>query len=292
MTSPDLDHAPAFITAPDGSTLAARHMGEGPGMPLLVVNAIGAGLASWRSTLIPLASEGPIVMWDLRGTLESPPPLTDDYGAEVQAADAIAVMDHFGYRRFVMASWSSGGRIALQIAAAHPDRVSALARVSAGDGYPLTRLLRYVELQSILPSAAGLAKRFAGPLQGALRGFVARPELAGLVRQSGMISASADISALVELVQGLSKSDLKTLLTTYEAVVGDPAPALMQEIKSATLLVVGERDQFTSHRMIEEMLEQIPGSRSLVYPGATHFLPMENPADLAEDLSSFFTEVV
>lgn len=292
MTSPDLDHEPQVIRSLDGTPIAVRHMGEGPGMPLLVANAVGANLAPWRSVLRPLAAEGPIVTWDLRGTYGSGEPPNARFGPGAHAEDAIAAMDHLGIERFVLTSWSSGGRIALEIAHRHPDRVAALALVSAGYGYPLTRLLRYVELPSLLPRAAGLAKLFAHPLQGVFRNLVARPELAGLVRQSGMISASADIGALVELAQGVASCDLRALLTSYEEVVGDPAPRLLRGIVSPTLLVVGDKDRFTPRRMIDEMLEELPDASLVTYPGATHFLPVEQPASLARDLSCFFSDAI
>jgi pimeloyl-ACP methyl ester carboxylesterase len=121
---------------------------------------------------------------------------------------------------------------------------------------------------------------------------VTRPELAGIVRQSGLISADADIGALVELVEGVAACDLKILLTSYEAVVGDPAASLLQEIPMPVLLAAGDKDQFTSRRMLEEMEGSLPDVRRLEYRGATHFLPVEQPEALARDLRGFFAEAV
>lgn len=287
----DLDNDPLLIRSFDETFIAVRRMGEGTGLPLLVVNAVAANLAPWRLVLARLASDGPIVTWDHRGTFESGIPATERLDTEAHALDAIAVMDHLGYKQFVMAAWSSGGRIALEIAHRFPERVAALALVSTGQGYALSRFLRYLELPSLLPLAAGVAKRFASPLQGALHGLLGRPELAGLVRQAGMTSASADISALVELVSGIGQTDMKILLKTYEEVASDPAAPILPEIDTPTLVIAGEHDQFIPRRMTEELVATLPDAELIVYEDATHYLPMEHPALLADDLSAFYSRV-
>ena len=287
-----LAHDPQLIRSFDDTFIAVRRMGEGTGLPLLIVNAVAANIGPWRLTLQRMAGDGPIVMWDHRGTFESGEPVSERLDPNAHARDAIAAMDHLGFKEFVVASWSSGGRIALEIAHRFPERVQALALVSTGYGYALTRLFRYLEMASLLPLAAGVAKRFAGPLQGALRGLVGRPELPGLLRQAGMTSASADIGSLVELVQGIADTDLKTFFATYEAVAGDPALAILPYVKTPSLIVAGEHDQFVPRRIVDEMLQAMPNAELVVYEDATHYLPMEYPAILAQDLEEFFARAI
>jgi hypothetical protein len=141
-------------------------------------------------------------------------------------------------------------------------------------------LLR-LELASVLPLLAGVGKRFAPFLQGPLGAFVARPELAGFVRQSGMVGARADTGALVEMLKGMAACDLRTLLATFEAVAGDPAPELLDGLTSPVLAVMGDRDQFTSRAVVEEMVARVPAGRLEMYHGATHYLPLEFPDRLA-----------
>jgi 3-oxoadipate enol-lactonase len=284
-----LTHDVEMMRSFDGTLLAARPMGGSSGAPVLLVDGIGAKLSVWRRALRTLAQDHPIYNWDLRGLFESGLPVNDRVDAAAQARDAIEVLDYFDVERAVLVTWSSGGRIALEIAHDYPERVAGLALVCAGYGRSLKRLLQLDPL-ALLPRIAGVAKYAGGFLLAPLRGFVARPEVAGLIRQSGMVAAPADTSALIELLQGLAESDPYLLLKSYEAISGDPASDLLSDIDSPTLIVSGEMDQFTSRDVIDEMYSQISGARLLTYEGATHFLPIEYPERLGADLEAFLKE--
>jgi pimeloyl-ACP methyl ester carboxylesterase len=283
------------VTSFDGSLLAAQEFGGTPtggstardgGIPLLVVPAIGATMASWRAVLVDVVRERRVASWDLRGLLGSSPPVTSRYDSGAHAEDGIAVADAFGVEDFHLASWSNGSRIALEIAARYPERVRSLTLVSGGYGHPMGRLRR-LELSSLLPLGANVLKHFAGYLQLPLRSFVSRPEIAGIVRQSGFVGVDADIEALVELLQGIASCDLKTLMRIFDEVVGDSGRDLLPELTAPTLLVLGRRDPFTPPRMMEEMRDTIPDARLEIYERATHYLPIENPGRLSDDLRRF-----
>jgi pimeloyl-ACP methyl ester carboxylesterase len=119
--------------------------------------------------------------------------------------------------------------------------------------------------------------------------MAARPEVGGIIRQTGMIAATANTGALVELLRSVAECDLKMLLNIFEQVAGDDASSLLPSIQAPTLLVVGERDQFTPHRMVEQMERAIPRARLEVYERATHYLPIEYPARLGDELRKFWS---
>ena len=287
MRGPHLDHDVEMVRSFDGTLLAVRAMGEGDALPLLVANGIGANLAVWRRTLYDLAAERAIVTWDHRGMFDSKPPASDRRDAAAHAEDAIAAADHAGLERFALVSWSSGGPIALQVADRYPDRVASLVLVNAGFGHPAARLLRHLELVSALPVLAGVAKHFSSRLQGPFRSFVSRPTIAGIVRQSGLVGPTADIPAVVDLLQGMASCDLRNLLEIYEEVAGESSATLLKSVEAPTLLVAGSKDPFTPASMIEEMERALPDARLEVYEKATHYLPLEHPARLRDDLREF-----
>ena len=272
----------------DGTTLNAYRLGSGEGLPLLIVNGIGANLAVWRRVVVDV-KDRMVLTWDHRGLHGSDAPASERIDAGAHAEDAVAVLERAGVGQVNVVSWSSGTPIALELTTRYPDRVRSLAVVCGPYGHPLRRLL-HLEVGSLFPLAARLGKHFASTLEIPFRAFVSRPEIAGIVRQSGLIGTTADIDALVELLRGLADCDLKSLLATYDAVVSESVRDLLGEVAVPTLLVAGSRDPFTTPRLMQEMKEAIPGARLEVYEGATHYLPLEYPARLAADLNAFLSE--
>jgi pimeloyl-ACP methyl ester carboxylesterase len=284
------DPEPLLIRSFDGSHIALRSAGSGEGTPMLVVNPVGASLAMWREVLPELARQRRWVSWDLRGLNSSPAPTSERPDPAGHAADAIAALDYLGIDRFGIVSWSNGSRIALEIAARYAERVSALAIVNGGYGQSFDNLVRNLEPSSALPLLAGVVKHFPSGAGMALRHLVARPELAGLIRQSGMVGTSANTAILIETLQAMAECDTGRFLATFEAVAGSPASELLPKVIAPTLLITGGRDRFTPRRMVDQMQSSIPNSRVHVYETATHYLPIEYPDRLLEDLDRFFSE--
>jgi 3-oxoadipate enol-lactonase len=285
-----LDPEPVLVRSFDGTEIAFRSLGEGPGTPLLISNAVGATLALWRSVLAQVSHTRTIVTWDLRGLHDSPPPNAPNLGPDVHAQDAIAAMDHLQIDDFAVASWSNGSRTAVELGSRFGARVRALVVVNGGYGHSLSRLVRYLEPSAALPALAGVAKRFPSAVGSALRHVVERPELPALIRQSGLIGPSADIPTLLEVLRSMSTCDMQTLLTTFEAIAGSPAGELLPSVQAPTLLIAGGRDHFTPRRMVDEMHSLIPNASVRVYENATHYLPLEYPRRLADDLLAFLRE--
>ena len=289
MGAANLEHEVDHVNSFDLSLIAARRMGADEGTPLLIASAVGANLAVWKRTLLNLARARPIVTWDLRGLGDSGSARSQRVDASAHAEDGVAVADSYGFERFHLAGWSTGARIALEIAHRYPEKVASLTLVCGGYGYSITSGLRHLEVASALPMLSGVGKHFASYLGAAFRGLTGRAELAGLIRQSGMVGPTADTSALVDMVRSMGDSDTRTLLETYEAVAGDSAPELLGQIEPSTLLVAGERDPFTPRRVMQVMEERIPGATLTIYERATHYLPIEFPARLAVEMDSFMS---
>lgn len=285
------DALPDLVRSSDGTSIAVRSSSGGNKTPVLLVNAVGATLAMWRPTLERMASDRTWVTWDLRGLLDSRPPATDRLDPAAHAGDAIAALDHLGVGDFALVSWSNGSRIAFEIAARYPDRARGLAVINGGYGQSLATLVRNLEPASALPLVAGVAKHFPMPVGIMLHQLVARPELAGLVRQSGMAGPSSDPAVLVEMLRAMAGCDTRRLLATFEAVAGSSAAEILPSVRASTLLITGGRDRISPAHIVDEIRAAIPHVRVEVYEDATHYLPIEYPDRLAADLSGFLSEL-
>lgn len=106
-----------------------RHGGAGP--PLLLLHGNPETHAAWHLVVPLLASHFEVICPDLRGYGGSfKPPATADhapYAKRAMALDAIAVMRHFGHRRFLVAGHDRGARVGHRLALDHPESVEKLA---------------------------------------------------------------------------------------------------------------------------------------------------------------------
>ena len=131
MSDDDRSDAPAIPAIPAahevwferaGTRLHAVDAGSGP--PLVALHGGLADHRAARHAVAALADRCRIVTPDLRGSGRSvdPGPLTWDDLAD----DIVALMDHLGLARAVVAGTSFGSGVALRVAARHPARTAGL----------------------------------------------------------------------------------------------------------------------------------------------------------------------
>ena len=115
----------------DAWPLYAHTFGAGPAIMLL-----HGGGPDHRS-LLPLAEQlsdaSTVVLPDLRGFGRSVCTDPACFTWARYTADVIALIDHLGLHKVSLVGTGMGSTIALRVAAAHPDRVSAMALISVED---------------------------------------------------------------------------------------------------------------------------------------------------------------
>jgi pimeloyl-ACP methyl ester carboxylesterase len=108
--------------AANGTTLRIERRGDGP--PLLLVHGGGEDAAMLAAQAESLAAAGyEVVTYDRRGTGGSGREDWPGHGADQHADDAAALIDELGWTDPTVVGVSSGGVIALDLAARHPDAV-------------------------------------------------------------------------------------------------------------------------------------------------------------------------
>jgi haloacetate dehalogenase len=106
-----------------------RRGGSGP--PLLLLHGNPQTHFMWHAVAPQLAKRFTVICPDLRGYGGSlKPTATSDhapYAKRAMARDLVELMEHFGYRRFLIAGHDRGARVAHRLALDCPDRVERLA---------------------------------------------------------------------------------------------------------------------------------------------------------------------
>ncbi len=116
-----------------GGKLAAWRLGDAPdGAPEVVaIHGITATSRAWLAIAHALGERAALIAIDLRGRGASGP-LGPPFGIDVHAGDVLALLDHAGLRRPVIAGHSLGAYVACRFAARHPGRVASLVLVDGG----------------------------------------------------------------------------------------------------------------------------------------------------------------
>jgi 2-succinyl-6-hydroxy-2,4-cyclohexadiene-1-carboxylate synthase len=123
--------------------LHVERQGDGP--PLLVLHGFTGSAAEWAGQLQALCPLRTLVAVDLVGHgRSSAPAQASRYAMERCVADLLALLDALAIARCDLLGYSMGGRVALHLAAAAPERVSRMLLESASPGLadPAERAVR------------------------------------------------------------------------------------------------------------------------------------------------------
>jgi 2-succinyl-6-hydroxy-2,4-cyclohexadiene-1-carboxylate synthase len=189
-------------------------------------------------------------------------------------AECVADVAAQAPERFVLCGYSLGGRVALHVALAHPERVSRLVLVSSTAGIEDPALRddrRAADEKLAAETERGTIEEFADrwsrqPL------FAGTPPPAAKVWRADLLRN--DPKALAAVLRGLGAGAMEPLWDRLPELDGMPVT-----------IIVGERDgrYAATGRRIAETL---PGTRLLLVPGAGHGLPREAPQAVAAAIAT------
>ena len=170
---------------------------------------------------------------------------------------------------------STGGSIAQQLAAEHPEVVRRLALISSAcrlgaagrllQRRVAARVRRGANRQAFAVFAAGLVPPRRGKLVAAAAAWLIGPRLFG------------DAEALADMATTIEAEDEFDLARCH-----DP-------IRAPTLIVAGSEDRFYSPELFVETARLIPGSQLRVFDGRGHITVTMHP-ELAQTVTRFLAE--
>lgn len=243
----------------DGDEIHYEVSGERELVVLLHDGLTHAGL--WDAQFRRYAESFRVVRYDRRGHGRSDVP-DAPYS---QVSDLRALLDHLRAGAAVLIGASGGGRIALDFAAAHPDRVSALVLVGpvvTGYGYSD----HFVER-----GRRNMAPLAEGDVAAAVSNWVRDPYL-----------VATEDPAVRERLRRLLEPHADRRFRRHDpGLAVDPAnPTLgrLEALDVPTLIIVGERDIPDVHAHAGAIDSRLPDVRRVVLPGAGHLVPLERPA--------------
>jgi non-heme chloroperoxidase len=187
--------------------------------------------------------------------------------------DLAEFMDLLGLRTSVIVGCSSGGIIARRYAIEYPGRISGLILA----GSPLT----FRDKPSVLELWDSTISKLEDPIDPKfVRGFMIST-LAQKVPQS----------FLNKMLKENLKVPARVWKATLKGLLRDNSSKELNKIKVPTLIIWGDKDMVTPRSDQKTLLEQIEGSRLIVYPGAGHTFYWEEPIRFASDVVAFINNI-
>lgn len=254
---------------------------RGAGSPLLVLHGFTGSSAGMAGVATALADQHRVVRVDLLGHGRSDAPR--EHAAYEMArctAQLVGVLDALAIPRAHLLGYSMGGRIALALAAFHPERVASALLVGARAGFedPAERAARALDDECL----ADRIERDGVPAF--VEHWMALPLFATQRRLGAEVLAAARAERLANRADGLSAS-----LRAIGAGAQPPLHALLPRVQLPVLLVVGADDaRFAT--VARDLAQRLPRARLAVVPDAGHAAHLENPRAFAQIARAFLAE--
>ncbi|MFD3841147.1 4-carboxymuconolactone decarboxylase [Streptomyces sp. NPDC058642] len=251
-------------------TPALQYRLDGPDdAPVLILGpSLGTTWHMWDRQVPELAKQWRIFRFDLPGHGGAPAYPAGSVGD--LTARLLATLDRLGIQRFGYAGCALGGAVGLELALRHPERVASLALIAA-------------------------SPRFGTPDEFRQRGVIVRTNgLDPIARTSpdrwftgGFAAAQPAITDWA--VQMVRTTDPGCYIAACEALAAFDIRADLGHVGVPTLVLVGSDDQVTGPAEARTLVAGIPDARLAVVPGASHLVPVEQPAAVTDLLVRHFS---
>ncbi|MGW2209990.1 bifunctional 3-oxoadipate enol-lactonase/4-carboxymuconolactone decarboxylase PcaDC [Streptomyces sp. NPDC001781] len=252
------------------TTPALQYRFDGPeDAPVLILGpSLGTTWHMFDRQVPELAKQWRVLRFDLPGHGGAP---AHPAGSVAELATRLlTTLDGLGVQRFGYAGCALGGAVGIELALRHPERLASLALVAA-------------------------SPRFGTPDEFRQRGVIVRTNGLDPIARSapdrwftgGFAAAQPAITEWA--VQMVRTTDPGCYIAACEALAAFDVRAELGRIGVPTLVLVGSEDQVTGPAEARTLVAGIRDARLAVVPGASHLVPVEQPAAVTDLLVRHFS---
>nr|WP_314220353.1 4-carboxymuconolactone decarboxylase [Streptomyces sp. DSM 40713] len=249
-------------------TLQYRFDGPEDAPVLILGPSLGTTWHMWDRQVPELAQQWRVFRYDLPG--HGGAPAYPVGSVSDLAARLLATLDGLGVQRFGYAGCAFGGAVGVELALRHPERVASLALIAASPRFGTADEFRQrgviVRTNGLDPIARSSPDRWF---------------------TSGFAAAQPAITEWA--VQMVRTTDPGCYIAACEALAAFDVRAEIGLVGVPTLVLVGSDDQVTGPAEARTLVAGIPDARLAVVPGASHLVPVEQPAAVTDLLVRHFS---
>lgn len=270
------DETSKFIAIDD---IVFHYRDEGQGPVLVLLHGVASSLHTWDGWTEQLKNRYRIIRLDLPAHgLTGPDPKLKRYELSYMVNKLDKFLNKIGVNKIMLAGNSLGGYISWNYALHRPDRVEKLILLDAA-GYPqdMPFIMNFAALPVIGEMSTLMMPRFmVGSNVNEAYGDDSKVSERLVKRYHDLTLRPGNRKGLVDVFRTMKAQSKNPHL-------GDR----VKEIRTPTLLLWGEEDQWVPLSTMERFREDLPNVRVITYEGVGH-MPMEElPLQTARDAADF-----
>jgi pimeloyl-ACP methyl ester carboxylesterase len=279
--------------ASDGTKLYYEISGMGP-VDFLLCDGIGCDGFIWPYLKPYLQEVGRVIHLHMRGHGHSAPPANPQ---QVNIADLArdwqTVLQHIGSRPSFILGHSMGVQVCLELVKQAPHLSwSGIILLCGTFEHTPSHFHNTQMLERILPLLRKTAKIGGKQLRKVWRRMVRFPLNAHLARFTEMSSDLSRKRDIENYLFHLSKMDPQVFLAMLSAAAEHSARTYLADIHTPTLIIAGEKDNFTPAYLSKEMQALLPNAQLHIIHQGTHAAPIENTIEVNTHIRHFIHRLV
>ena len=244
----------------------------GKGEPIIILHGLFGMLDNWRSMARSLEEQYQCILADLRNHGKSPHAEEIDYN--LMAEDVKEVMDHLRLETVHLWGHSMGGKVAMQLALAYPERIKTLVVIDISPrAYPPHH-------DNVLDAIGAIHP-----------GEIADRSEAEQILRNHLGADEATIQFLLKNLSRKSsggfvwKANMPVLVREYDSLMHGISSD--RSVKKPVLFVRGELSNSVKDEDWPEIQQLFPEARLVTIPGAGHWVHADKPDELKAAILAF-----
>ena len=251
------------VLSANGETI--HYLKEGAGPAVALIHSLGSSVHMWCEQIAALKDRYTVIACDARG--HGGTSGKGECNVATAAQDLKAVLDQLGIAECHVVGISTGGPVALTLAAQSPGTVKSLV----------------------------LADTFAKPVEGSKERVEATAEAIAYVSMEEFgtqyaaetLLPSTSLDVQDELAGVIAKVNPKVYIQLMRSAVLGDFTGLLASVKAPTLVLIGESDMTAPRSESDFLVQKIPNATLAVVPAAGHLGCLDNPKAFNEAIGKF-----
>jgi len=273
----------------DGLTIEALEAGPADAPAVIMLHGLGASKVSLLPLVAGLSATHRVVALDFPGFGKSSSPVGAPYDAAWFAKVVQRTMDAAEIDQAFVVGNSMGGRVAVELALAAPERVMGLGLLCPAVAFDEYRLMRPFLQASRLDLALGVP---GWKLPGPLPDWIVRNGLRAMFADHTRVPLANLDAAREDFLRSINSRRRRMAFLACARRIGLESPARfwprLVQMQTPSYWIFGDHDRLVSPSYADLVRSACPGAQVEVWESTGHVPQFEHPQHTNERLSEFF----